>query len=344
MTARLRTTMAASVTAAALGATLSALPAAAAVATDPPNVPAKSDVVGVGSDTTQDVMGLDSGDLATSGFAANYNATDPKNELWSWDATGSATIKPSKKCDEITRPNGSSAGITALLADEASGEECIDYARSSRVKNPTTDGDLVFVPFARDGVTWAAFPKKDGGNKFNAPGDLSTEQLQDIFECAVTNWDEVGGKDAPIEPFLPQSGSGTRSFWLTAIGVTTPGACVDQSVQENSGEAVPAADRKNAIIPYSIAKYLAQSNGIGDDVRAGADLRNINGTKPVKKDKLNADFSAAFLRDVFNVLKPADLDNNSVSKIFGTNGYVCDHTEITKAFGFGVLKGDDCGY
>jgi len=332
------------IAAAALTAMVSANPAFASVATDPPTVPPKSNVVGVGSDTTQDVMGLDSGTLATSGFAANYNATNPNQELWSWDATGSATIVPSETCAEITRPNGSSAGITALLSDEATGAECIDYARSSRVKNTATDGDLVFVPFARDGVTWATFPRAEGGTTFNAPVTLTTAQLNDIYECTVTNWNQVGGKNATIKPFLPQSGSGTRSFWLTAIGVTTPGTCVDQSVQENSGEAIPAVDRPNSIAPYSIAKHLAQTNGIGDDLRDGIVLKQIDGIKPVVNNKLNTSFPANYLRDVFNVLKPADLTKKSISKIFSTTGYICKHPEITKTFGFAALKGTACGY
>lgn len=340
--------MVAAIVGIATAATLfGAVPASAGVLTDPPNTPPKSDVVGVGSDTTQDVMGLVGPTLAKSGFSANYNATNPRNKLWGYDAFGSpSSITPSQGCDEIVRPSGSSAGIAALKADQAAGNNCIDYARSSRVKNPATDGDLVFVPFARDGVTWATYPKTAGGTRFNAPKDLTTAQLTSIFNCSVTNWNEVGGKNAPIEPYLPQSGSGTRSFWLAAIGVPTPGPCVNQpaAFPENDGSATPVEDRPNAILPYSIAKYVAQTNGLGDDVRAGSVLRNINGTKPIVRDRLNADFSPAFLRNVFNVLKPEDLGKKAISKVFATDGYICNHAKITQTFGFGKLTGASCGY
>ena len=195
-------------------------------------------------------------------------------------------------------------------------------------------------------MTWATFPKVPGGKKFNAPADLTTAQLTAIYTCQVTNWSEVGGKNAPIKAYLPQSGSGTRSFWQTAIGVPTPGACVLQpaGMPENDGSAVPEADRKDAIFPYSIARYVAQNKGTSEDVRAGSSLRQINGTKPLIKQKLNQEFSAAFLRQVFNVLKPADLTDPAFEAVFATDGYICTHAKITQAFGFGKLSGAACGY
>lgn len=320
--------------------------ASATVATDPSSTPAKSDLVGVGSDTTQDVVGLAGSKLKKSGIVANFNATDPDQQLWSFDAFGSASIVPAEGCAEMVRPNGSSAGVAALKADQSAGLGCIDYARSSRVKNPATDGDLVFVPFARDGVTWAAFPKSAGSKKSNAPADLSTAELASIYSCTVTNWKQVGGKNAAIKPYLPQSGSGTRSFWLAAIGVATPGACVNQPAgfPENDGSAVPAADRAGAIIPYSIAKHIAQSKGVGEDVRAKSTVRKIDGASPVVKNKLNPDFAPAFLRQVFNVIKPADQGTEAFDAVFATDGFICSNPKIVETFGFGKLTGASCGY
>ena len=330
----------------ALATALSAVPASASTLTDPPNTPSKSDIVGVGSDTTQDVMGKQGGTLDKSGFSANYNATDPANKLWSFDATGDATIVTSEGCDPITRPNGSGAGIAALKADEVAGTGCIDFARSSRVKNPSTDGDLVFVPYARDGVTWATFPNKAGGKKFNAPSDLTTSDLNGIFTCTITNWSQVGGKNAPIIPFLPQASSGTRAFFLAAIGVGTPGGCVQQppELEENNGSLIPEDSRPNAILPYSIAKYTAQSTGASQDNRAGSVLRSVDGAKPIVKNKLNPKFAPAFLRQVFNVLKPSELKDPAIQKVFSKKGFICKNTDIIRTFGFGTLAKSDCGY
>lgn len=316
-----------------------------ASATDPTVVPRPGDIVGVGSDTTEDVVGRVGPTLATSGIYPNVNAVSPASiKMYAFDATGSATIVTKQGCAPITRPNGSSAGVSALLADQAAGTDCIDFARSSRVKG-SNDGSLLFVPFAQDGVTWATFPGTVGGTTFNAPLNLTTAQLTSIYTCSVSNWSQVGGRNAPIEPFLPQSGSGTRSFWLGAIGVTSPGPCVDQSVQENSGEAVPAASRPNAIVPYSIAEYVAQTSGVVDDIRAGSVLRAINGTRPLTaQGRLNPSFTPSFLRQVFNVIKPEDATSVPFQRLFGRNGFICAKDSIVVTFGFAPLPAAQCGF
>src|SRR5437763_15747741 len=118
---------AAGVVAAALGTAASG----AALADPPAGVtPAPSDIVGVGSDTTQGV-------LNHVADAYNGQAPAPVQKVYSWDATGSATITPKLGCSTINRPSGSSAGIGALKAD-SSIPSCVDFARSSRSKK--TDG------------------------------------------------------------------------------------------------------------------------------------------------------------------------------------------------------------
>lgn len=345
MHARIRWAVTVAAAAVALVATMGVIPASA---TDPETTPRLQDIVGVGSDTTQDVVGQDSGNLATSGYTENVNAISPPSlKVYSFDATGSATITPAQGCAAITRPNGSSSGITALLNDQAAGLGCIDFARSSRVKNPATDGNLIFVPFAKDGVTWATYPTVPGGSTFNAPINLTTAQLGSIYNCTVTNWNQVGGQNAAIKAYLPQSGSGTRSFFLSAIGVTTPGPCVLSPAvfQENNGEEVPSADRPNAILPYSIAKYIAQTSGVSADVRGGSVLKNINGTKPLTSGgRLNTSFTAAFLRDVFNVIKPEDAGSSAFVRLFGRSGFICQRDNITQTFGFAALPASQCGY
>ena len=71
---------------------------------------------------------------------------------------------------------------------------------------------------------------------------------------------------------LPQNGSGTRSFFLGAIGLTTPGSCVSTSatvqgaaganantLEENEGVA-PSLNKNKAdvIFPFSVGKWIAE--------------------------------------------------------------------------------------
>ena len=50
-------------------------------------------------------------------------------------------------------------------------------------------------------------------NEKNAVEKLTFAQLKDIFQAAVKNWKEVGGKDAPIVLYGRENSSGTHIFF-----------------------------------------------------------------------------------------------------------------------------------
>jgi ABC-type phosphate transport system substrate-binding protein len=318
------------------------------------NSPAENDAVGVGSDTIQNVLDQ---------FAADYNPTvsATATHLYSWDATNPLTgaigdsIPEKTDCSSIPRPDGSSAGITQLITftKSTSGPFCTNYARSSRARASTdpayAPGGIAFVDLAGDAVTWSAQATT------NAPATLTTAQLAAIYNCTDTNWSQVGGANAPIHAFIPQSGSGTRSFFLSAIGVATPGSCVSDDgglLQENEG-VNPVLNDPNAIFPYSIGKYIAEkfhsatcnnsactpdSNGIVCNPAAGKNLfgcnthgtmvlKQINGVAPTTGKGtgtlINSAFPATFQRTVYEVVPydPATSDHipGATSPVGGVN-------------------------
>lgn len=282
----------------ASAATLTALAASSALADPYPagTVPALTDIVGVGSDTTTPVFSggdLTAQNVTTGALALDYNATHaaPASQLYSWDAvdpsTGAAggpiTTKGSSPSDtacNTTRPNGSSAGIAELeknkLASDGS-SYCVDYARSSRAPASSDPSTIAFVSMAKDAITWST----PSGSP--APSTLKISDLVNIYLCNVTNWSSVGGSSAPIVPVLPQAGSGTRATFLAALGkadgLTGPlpyGSCVvdgkDSSgnpIEENTGLSTGNVNEfKNVdtVFPYSIGAYIAQgpkANGVG---------------------------------------------------------------------------------
>ena len=246
--------------------------AAAPALADPPTgvVPRAADAVGVGSDTIGYLLDQ---------LSRDYGKAHPKAAtlLYSWDAVDPATgqaggqIETKATCAAIARPDGSSAGISALEAgttDPSSpGDFCIDYAGSSRSQQASDPGcvagGVCFIRLAADAVTWASRDAASGGT--DAPASLTVAQLKDIYLCKTTNWAKVGGKSAPITPFLPQPASGLTASWLTALGggktPITPGACVSDeggTLQDNQGISA-VLDSPNAIVPYSVASYLAQA-------------------------------------------------------------------------------------
>ncbi|MER7932714.1 MULTISPECIES: hypothetical protein [unclassified Streptomyces] len=310
--------------AAALGLGILTSPAVA----DPTPLTDYRQLAGVGSDTTQYVM---------NGLSESSTVTNASGKIIaSWNATGTSTIKTKASgCATVARPDGSSAGINALNADLDAGTHCIDFARSSRGPADTSTTDLTFVPFAKDGVTYAT----DLGSTL--PTNLTTAQLAAIYKCTSTEFPNA-------QPLLPQSGSGTRSFWLQALGLTESdlGSCVNGTIQEHNGEAIANA---NQLMPYSIAQWIAQGKGLSDvpNRRGESRLRNINGTAPTTGSgsaiALNTAFTPAFLRNVYNVVPTANLTNSVVAQTFvGSASKVCSDTTTITKYGFGTL-GTLCG-
>jgi ABC-type phosphate transport system substrate-binding protein len=295
--------------------------------------PKGNDVVGVGSDATQYV---------TDALASAYNktvtgASTPK--LFSWDASGSATIVTKAGAPSITRPNGGNAGVAALLADT---KNYINFARTTSPKK--TDGSqnsLTFYAFARDGVTWAS-PKSSPSK---TPTNLTSAQLKGIFTGVITNWNQISPTLAsnPIHPYLPASTFALRTFFESALGISDAqvGANVKTLTEQSNGKLVNGDPL--AILPYSISNYIAQTKVVVPNNTGGVTIRSIDGKVPAPSNVLNPNFSPTFLRLVYNVAKKTQVTNNPlIVKIFGKGGYICSQPAIITKYGFGSL-GTACG-
>ena len=135
-----------------------ATPKATVTVTAAPNL---KDATGVGSDTTQNLLDQIGADF-------NVGKAVTATHVWSWDATnplngaiGDSIQVKGGGCSAIARPNGSSAGVTALASSQkVSGTNCISFARSSRSRSPSDPpyaaGGIAFVTLAGDAVTWSA--------------------------------------------------------------------------------------------------------------------------------------------------------------------------------------------
>ncbi|MFB7269062.1 hypothetical protein [Streptomyces sp. NPDC056244] len=331
MNVKSRIRIAAAVGAAALGLSLFASPASA----DPIPSTDYRQLVGVGSDTTQDV-----------GNGLGLAIADPNNSpstklIASYDATGSSPIKTRAVNCSIPRPNGSSAGIDALRADLAAPagsttKNCIDFARSSRTPaDTTTSTKLTWIPFAKDAVTVVV----RSGSPLNTTVGFTTQQLHDIYTCTKTTHNGVA-----LKPLLPQLNSGTRTFFLGKINVTEAqvGTCVNGTVQEHDGTAL--TDNGN-IAPYSIAQYIAQTGGVVTDRHGVTVLLKVDGIEPRVGGQLNVAFP--YNRDVYNVVPTAKLtggatpDADLISAFETNTSKVCAQTGVITDYGFGTIA--NCG-
>lgn len=387
----------AQVTVALSGAAVIAAGTAMPVMADPVSVNKYAELVGLGSDTTMDVM--DGISLALG----NVSPTDSRLKLASYKAIGSADVVVSADGIAIPRANGSGAGRDALriaIGQINSGSVAIapdDLGKSRTAVSPTTaqlagklhyarsssgpsgavaNGVVTYVPFAQDNMTYATAPlnitKIPSDIPVGTSGNTSEVSLMNIYKGNITQviTDDTTGAfiklAAPsyvpvageatntIRAYVPQAGSGTRSFWNTTVGITdagitagtfpakdvTPGGV---TVQEHDGTAV--ATDPYALVGFSISQWVAQTNGVAPKRTAGAILRSIGGLEPtVVTDGVYATAPtwSAIKRAVYNIVPTALInadEENAYTRAFrGTNSLVCQSQTVIQKFGYGLLS------
>ena len=215
--------------------------------------PANNTLIGTGSSTTYSMMqSLDLLFNSSPGCQqfVPFPSTTTLQPL-DYSCTGPQTIAPGAENPfndiSVQEPAlGSSNGVRALEdqgphgATSPSGGTDIgnvatneNYARSSRALGSSDLKGLNFVAYAEDGVTWFHY-KSIGGTAAgsgttpsNGVTNLTQAQLAAIYNGTDTNWDQVGGANAPIVVFSAQEGSGTQSTWKTFLGFD-PSAATNQ--------------------------------------------------------------------------------------------------------------------
>ncbi|WP_405592116.1 hypothetical protein [Streptomyces sp. NBC_01092] len=306
--------------------TLSATQAAA----DPSGPPTFRPLSGVGSDTTQDVM---------NGLAQAVTINGQK-VIGSYDATGSAQITTKDPATTpgctIARPNGSGAGRTALTNSLQAGNGCLDFSRSSSLNLAAANPGLTYVPFAVDAVSYSITPTS------TVPRKLTLADLKAIYHCDPGY---VGaGPNYSLTVYLPQAGSGTRSFWESQMGITDADVvagvypCIKDTkngspVQEHDGRVL---DDKS-IVPFSIAQYNSQASQTIADLRGRAILGTVDGLAPTV---LNSNFGVK--RDVYNVIPTSKVATAPWSTVFvGGNSLICQQSPVINTYGFATNP--NCG-
>ena len=264
----------------------------------------------------------------------------------------------------VARPNGSSEGRDALRRSLGTnvptpwggansvpvGSDVFDFARSSSGpgSNQADNGQLVYIPFALDAVTTATGPTS------TLPG-FTLAQLRTMYStgAGVT----VGGTayipDSNITLLIPQSGSGTRMFWAEQMGIdaVNPPAWVHDSlggvsVQEHDGTVLE--NNPTAMVPFSIAQWIAQTSGVAPDRLHGAELGAIDGVEPTEENPetgqqvLNPDFPVT--REVYNITSFAEANGGDalIEVAFVGNGSAACNVSTIELFGFASI-GSRCG-
>ena len=154
-------------------------------------------------------------------------------------------------------PNGSGQGKAALAGEETGAADeagCIDFSRSSSPPAPNaetlelsggsesgdpTPSNLDYYAYALDGVaplvgSDAPSSVHTAGSDTGASKGLTLAQLQAIYECVDTNWDQitvngVTGANAPSRCSGHSRGLGRGPSTPMSSGSTPPSRCRPQS-------------------------------------------------------------------------------------------------------------------
>ena len=331
----------------AFGAAVGVALAGVALAAPANAEPVSNSYVMVGSDTLQDAANALANGSSLGGSLVRVKGGT--QTVGSFDAFGTSAIQTKPNGPFFGRPAGSGAGVNALRASITgatySGNSAVpartitgqvDIARSSSGpgSNANANGQLLYVPFGRDAVAYAYKGSSDLAN-------LTTAQLKQIYEAnsPVT----IGS--TTVVARIPQVSSGTRSFFLSAIGVTTLGSTVVDANNTTTPENDAAVLGANEIIPFSAASWVAQSNGatgLSTIGSTGVQLGSPNGVAPFTGTGTslvpNSTFynAAPFGRDTYVVVQYARVNSADPAYDKGLADLI-DPTKAQSLTNFGSL-------
>lgn len=201
---------------------------------------------------------------------------------------------------------GSSAGVKAANNGTAN----IGTA-SRNLKTEEKDWGLTEHVIAYDGIAVVVHPSNE------AIKDLTQETVTKIFKGEVTNWSEVGGKDAEIIVVSREAGSGTRGAFEDIMDLEekindkkVSAVVKDAIIAEGNGTVRKNVAQKENAIGYLSLSYLNES----------VKTIKINGQEPTVENILDGKYPVS---RPFLMLTKGEVDPTTqkyLDFIFSTEG------------------------
>lgn len=142
-------------------------------------------------------------------------------------------------------PTGSGTGITAVA------EGRCDIGLSSRdLKDDEKAKGLEGTVIAYDGIAIIVNPE-------NTIDDLTIEDVAKIYTGEITNWKDIGGKDAEIVLIGREAGSGTRDGFESITG--TAENCKYRQELTSTGDVITTVAQNPAAIGYASLASVKES-------------------------------------------------------------------------------------
>ena len=168
-------------------------------------------------------------------------------------------------------PTGSGTGITAVS------EGRCDIGLSSRdLKDEEKQSGLKGTVVALDGIAIVVNPE-------NTVEDLTVEQIADLYTGKITNWKDVGGKDAPVVLIGREAASGTRDGFESIT--KTKDSCKYSQELSSTGDVIQTvASNPNAIGYASLASVKETVKALKVNSVAPSTATVQDGTYKIQRD------------------------------------------------------------
>ena len=224
-------------------------------------------------------------------FAATAFAASPldvfKGQKGKIDIAGGTAHIPVMK-EAAKRIMGANPDIRITVAGGGSGvgvkqagEGLVEIGNTGRplTKDEIETYGLESFPFAIDGVAVVVNPA-------NKVGELSFEQLIDIYAGKITNWKEVGGSDAEINLYVREDGSGTREVFT------------DKAIKKGSVAAKANVVNSNGAMKTAVAKDARAIGYVGiGHIDSSVKAPKLAGMTATQENAANGKYSV--VRDLF---------------------------------------------
>ena len=142
-------------------------------------------------------------------------------------------------------PTGSGSGIKAVQAGT-----CDIGLASRNLKDEEIASGLKQTVLAYDGIAVIVHPD-------NPVSDLDVATIAKIYTGEITNWKDVGGKDAEIVLIGREAGSGTRDGFASITG--TEGACKYRQELTSTGDVITTVSQNPDAVGYASLASLKDS-------------------------------------------------------------------------------------
>ena len=165
---------------------------------------------------------------------------------------------------------------------------------------------------------------------------LTQAQLQGMFvNCSITNWNQVGGNNAPIKIFtvLPSTGLARPGTLFLGGGGSSCGATL---VDQTDNSEIRRPTRPDAIVPVSVGSWNERYSASP----GGSALGDVDGVTPSLTNIQNGSFPfSRFLYNVYcggdptksNKCGTAPQAASATVRYIGFNGWICKASSGHKA-------------